>query len=146
MALAANRDHHWKITAESMGQPELATDPRFSTNTARSANRDVLEPILSGWLLTLTNSDISRLLGGKVPIGPVNNAADLFNDPHLRIRDMIVAVEQPGSDTPVEVAGQPLKFSRTNPGIASRAPVLGEQNFEHVHADWATGTRAGVRE
>lgn len=136
MALAANRDHHWKTTAEWMGRTELSVDPRFATNEARSANRGELEPIVSSWLASLTNEQIAEALGGRVPIGPVNDAEDLFRDPHLKARSMIAEVEQPGSDTPVEIAGQPLKFSRTTPPGALRAPTLGEQTFDTIFSEW----------
>ncbi|TCP45046.1 formyl-CoA transferase [Tamaricihabitans halophyticus] len=139
IALAANRDHHWQLTAAAMGRPELADDPRFSTNTARSEHRGELAPILSGWLRSQTNAALVTLLGGRVPIGPVHSAADLFRDPHLSNRQMLLALEQPGSEQPVTVAGQPLKFSGTPYGTPERAPLLGEDSFPAVLAAWSEG-------
>jgi crotonobetainyl-CoA:carnitine CoA-transferase CaiB-like acyl-CoA transferase len=74
-------------------------------------------------------------LAGQVPGGPVQDIADIEADPHVRAREMIVEVEQPGSAHPVRIAGSPLKFSRTPSAVRRRAPLLGEDGAD-VLADW----------
>ena len=66
------------------------------------------------------------MLGGKVPFGPVYDVADIMADPHFAAREMIVAVEQPGMDAPVTLAGVPVKMTATPGAIRRRAPLLGE--------------------
>src|SRR3546814_14574308 len=61
---------------------------------------------------------------------PIYDAADIFADEHFQIREMLVDVEQPGSATPVKVAGVPIKMSRTPGGVRNRAPLLGENTRE----------------
>src|SRR3546814_11538117 len=61
---------------------------------------------------------------------PIYDAADIFADEHFQIREMLVDVEQPGSATPVKVAGVPIKMSRTPGGVRNRAPLLGENRSE----------------
>jgi formyl-CoA transferase len=76
------------------------------------------------------------VLGGRVPIGPVNDVATIAADPHVAARGMLVELEQPGSDRPITVAGQPVKFTRTPTDVGRRAPTLGEHDVDAVLAEW----------
>lgn len=141
LSLAGNRDHHWKIIADAMGEPELALDERFSSNEARARNREELAPRLEGWLSKKSNDEIVTLLGGKVPIGPVLDAAALFDDEQVRARQMIAELEDPGSEKPTHVAGVPVKFSAHPSVPLVRAPLLGESDPAIVAERW-TADRA----
>jgi crotonobetainyl-CoA:carnitine CoA-transferase CaiB-like acyl-CoA transferase len=44
----------------------------------------------------------------------------------VRKRAMIAALEHPGLDRKVAVAGTPIKMTATPPGVRRRAPLLGE--------------------
>ena len=70
------------------------------------------------------------MFGGVIPFGPIYDVSDIFADPHFRIRDMLVDVDQPGSATPVTVAGVPIKMSLTPGRVRHRAPLLGEHTRE----------------
>ena len=63
-------------------------------------------------------------------MGPVNNAQDIFNDPHAKIRDMLVEIRLPGNNDPVVIAGCPIKLTETPSGIYRRPPLLGEHTGE----------------
>ena len=69
-------------------------------------------------------------LARKVPVGPVNTAADIFADPHTKIRGMLVEVEQPGNNRPITLAGSPIKLTGTPSGIYRRPPNIGEHSRE----------------
>jgi crotonobetainyl-CoA:carnitine CoA-transferase CaiB-like acyl-CoA transferase len=69
-------------------------------------------------------------LAGKVPVGPVNNAPMLIDDPHVRAREMLVAVDHPGSARPVLTPNTPIRFATTPGGVYRRAPMLGEHTDE----------------
>ncbi|WP_342660117.1 Acetyl-CoA:oxalate CoA-transferase [Rhodococcus ruber] len=138
IAVAAPSDHHWRILAETMNRPDLSDDPRFVNNAARLANIVEVRKILGDWLADQTTAAVVDSLGGRVPIGPVNDAADIFNDEHVRLRDMLVEVEQPGSDAPVTIAGSPIKFSSTPARVRGRGPKLGEDDADTVLVEWST--------
>jgi len=130
VAIAAPSDRHWRVLAEAIGRPEWARDERFATNFARSGNAAAVRDALRGWCGARTTAEVVAALGGRVPIGPVHDAAAIAADPHVAAREMRVAVEQPGSDEPVFVAGAPIKLTRTPAAVRRRAPSLGEHTDE----------------
>ena len=129
VAIGAPTDNHWRELAVAIGRPEWAHAPETATLRARFHHRAQIEEALSSWAATRTNAEILDLIGGKVPCGPVNHPVDLFNDPHVAARDMLVAVEQPVGRPIVQIA-PPIRMSATPPGIYRRAPKLGEHNDE----------------
>ncbi len=140
IAVAANKEPHWKILVDEIGHPELATDPRYATNADRAIRNAQLRPIVEPWIRDRTTADLVALFGGRIPIGPVNSIADIFGDPHTKVREMLVQVEQPGSAVPVTIAGAPIKLSATPAAVRGRAPLLGEQNPTDILSEWISQT------
>lgn len=138
-AIAAPSPKHWELLCGLMDREDLLTDPRTLTNRERVANADFVRETMAGWTSARTTAEVVDVLGGTVPVGPVNDAADLFADPHLRSREMLVAVDHPGSDRPVVLAGAPVKCSATPTGIWRRPPILGEHT-EDVLAELRSET------
>lgn len=129
ITIAAPRDNHWQLLCTAMGRPELGTDPRYANNLVRVTNGEEVRALISSWTTTLTNDDIVAALAGQVPVGPVNTARDIAEDPHIAIRRMLVEVEHAGSARTVTLAGNAIKMTGTPPPDTVRAPVLSE------HAD-----------
>ena len=136
VSVAAPHDGHWRILADTIGGPDLATDPRYRTNVDRVRHADEVRALVGDWLSPRTTAEVVEVLGGRVPIGPVNDVATIAADPHVAARGMLVELEQPGSDRPITVAGQPLKFTRTPTDVGRRAPTLGEHDVDAVLAEW----------
>jgi crotonobetainyl-CoA:carnitine CoA-transferase CaiB-like acyl-CoA transferase len=82
--------------------------------------------LITDWTKTHTTREIVDAIGGKVPVGPVNTAKDIFEDLHPWARGMLVEVETPGDNPPLVLAGCPIKLTGTPSGIYARAPRLGE--------------------
>lgn len=122
--------NHWPILCELIGRPDLIDDERTSTNRSRNANRAMVMEIIESWMSARTTAEVIEILGGQVPVGPVNTNAMLFDDPHLVAREMLVALETPGAERPTVFANSPIKFSRTKSGVHRRAPLLGEHDAE----------------
>jgi crotonobetainyl-CoA:carnitine CoA-transferase CaiB-like acyl-CoA transferase len=141
IAIAAPHDRHWEIITDTIGRPDMATDVRFRHNADRSRNAAEVRTVLEGWLAGRTTSETVELFGGRVPVGPVNDVAAIYADPHVAARAMAVTVPQPGSDTPVTIAGQPLKFTETPGPISRRAPLLGEHDLNVIIAEWTRPER-----
>ena len=130
VAIAAPGDNHWGILCDAMGHPDLANDDRCRSNPRRVANSAFVRGVVSDWTSSHTTREVVATLGGKVPVGPVNTAKDIFDDPHPKARNMLVEVEQPGNNPPLVIAGCPIKMTGTPPGIYARPPLLGEHTDE----------------
>ena len=130
VSIAAPSDDIYRRLCQCMSRPELADDLRFRTASARIANGVELYEIIAAWTQQHTNAEVFKLLGGAVPVGPVQDAADIAADPHVAAREMIVPLEHPGAMRPTDVAGVPIKFTETPGGVRRRAPLLGEHTSE----------------
>ena len=135
VTIAAPNNREWAVLAPLMGKPELVGDERFAKPHARGRNVDLVRDEVEGWTRTRTTAEVVATLGGKVPVGPVQSADDIAADPHVAIREMIVEVEQPGTDRTVAIAGTPIRFSPASDTVLHRAPRLGEHTAE-VLADF----------
>jgi crotonobetainyl-CoA:carnitine CoA-transferase CaiB-like acyl-CoA transferase len=130
VAIAAPRPKQWEALCRAMGREDLIEDERSRDVRARVTNRQFVNAAIEAWTTRLPKQQIVSVLGGEVPCGPVNTAADLFADPHLRARNMIREVPLPGDNPAVSLAGPPRKFSTTPTDIYRRAPCLDEHRAE----------------
>jgi crotonobetainyl-CoA:carnitine CoA-transferase CaiB-like acyl-CoA transferase len=130
IALCASEDHQWRALCDAMGQPALAADERFADGENRCRNAAELRAAVESWTAARTAAVITDLVGRVCPVGHVQSVADIVADPHVRAREMVVEVEQPGSRRPVFIAGTPIKLTRTPGGVHTRAPLLGEHTGE----------------
>jgi crotonobetainyl-CoA:carnitine CoA-transferase CaiB-like acyl-CoA transferase len=129
-AIGATTDASFELLCELLGAPELATDERFRTFTARMAHRATLTDELEHVTVTKSTAEIVAALGGRVPVGPVNDMAAIFADPHVAARDMLVTIEQPDGSRPVQLAGQPIKMTRGTTTPTRRPPRLDEHRAD----------------
>lgn len=130
ITLAAHYDAWWAKLAALIDRPDLATDPRTATAAARVANNAFVYEQLELYTTQRTKKELAAVLGGKIPFGPVNNVAEIIEDPHFSQREMILKVDHPGLDRQVAIAGIPVKMTETPGRIASRAPTTGEHTEE----------------
>jgi crotonobetainyl-CoA:carnitine CoA-transferase CaiB-like acyl-CoA transferase len=94
--IAANQDTVFARLCEVMGQPELASDERFSSHTARGKRMKELDAIINEWTKTKTMSEIEELMtNAGVPAGRIYRAPEMLEDEHFKARDAII-------DTPTE--------------------------------------------
>lgn len=131
-AIAAISDASYRIACEALGAGQLADDPRFATFSERLANRPALNRALAGLTTSRTTAEVVAALAGRVPVGPVNDMAAIYRDPHIEARDMLVEIEQPDGSRPVTIAGQPIKMTRSNTRPRRRPPRLDEDRAEIV--------------
>jgi len=130
LTLGAPTHDFWRRLLALIGRDDLIDDPRYAANDARLERQDEVYAIVEAFTATRTKAELSQLFGGVIPFAPIYDAADIFADPHFRIREMLVEVEQPGSARPVTIAGVPIKLSRTPGRVRRRAPLLGEHTRE----------------
>jgi crotonobetainyl-CoA:carnitine CoA-transferase CaiB-like acyl-CoA transferase len=128
VAIAAPSDGHWATLAELIGRPELGAS--HARHEDRLADAAAVRHAILEWTSVRTKEAIVDALGGVVPVGPVNTIEDIFKDPHVHARSLLVEVDEPGCHEPVTIVGTPIKLSRTPGGIHRRAPLLNEHEAE----------------
>jgi crotonobetainyl-CoA:carnitine CoA-transferase CaiB-like acyl-CoA transferase len=126
VSIAAPADKQWATLVELIGEPQLATDERFAVGPTRARHAPEVRELVGAWTSARTSAEVLRVLGGHVPVAPVNCVEDLFADPHTRAREMLVEVDHPGTSERVTIAGTPIKLTKTPSGVRHRAPLLGE--------------------
>ena len=111
---------------------ELLKDERFQTNAARVSNRDFVTEKLneitkkksSEWWLTELEKE-------QIGCGPINNLDQVFADPHVKARDMVVEMDHPGmGNKPIKLIANPIKLSKTPPTYRKAPPLLGQHTDE----------------
>jgi benzylsuccinate CoA-transferase BbsF subunit len=127
VAIVCNDDLDWGRLARAMGRPELASDPRFATLSARKANEDALEVIISGWSSTQRAHDVVDMLqkAGVAAAVVADNKYLSEEDPHLKARDYWVYKDHPEVGKR-QHAGVPWKMSRTPTPVREPAPLIGQ--------------------
>jgi crotonobetainyl-CoA:carnitine CoA-transferase CaiB-like acyl-CoA transferase len=150
IVIAVANDSQFARFAAVLGMEQLVDDPRFKVNAERVRNRATLLPIISARLSQGTTSYWLRVLDEKsIPAGPINMINDVLTDPQVDARKL--TVDFSGYDTPVQVIGNPLRFSRTPVQYDTAPPELGEDTEEIlsgilgvVPAEIASLKRSGI--
>jgi crotonobetainyl-CoA:carnitine CoA-transferase CaiB-like acyl-CoA transferase len=122
--IATENEQQWAALARILG-PEIANDPRFKTINDRLRYRAELNAEISRWTETQDAATIrDRLQEVGVPCGVVQTGEDLCNDPQLKARGFIVAVENPRLGR-VVLPNFPLQFANAKLTRRWEFPVLG---------------------
>lgn len=123
-------DKQWRRFFELAGRPELADDPRFESQKARSSNFDALYGWVAEVMVTRTSAGwLAALEAADIPVMPMNTADDLFDCPHLSAVDMFPEIEHPTEGT-LRYIKIPVAFSKTPGGFYRHAEQLGTSTRE----------------
>ena len=130
MVIAGNGDNIFKRLMNVIGRPDLAEDPRFSTNQGRVEHVEVLDRLIGEWASRHPIKEVQKKLDeAGVPAGPIYSIEDIVHDEHYQARGMLETVTLPdGKD--VLVPGIVPKLSETPGGIEWVGPKLGQHNEE----------------
>ena len=123
MVIAANQDSVFARLCTAMGRPELITDPRFSSHTARGRHQDEIDASVADWAAQHRAEELTKILeDAGVVVGPVNTVAEVVKDPQLRARDMLVPHFDEAIGADVLGPGVVPKLSRTPGSIRWAGP------------------------
>jgi crotonobetainyl-CoA:carnitine CoA-transferase CaiB-like acyl-CoA transferase len=130
LVVAAANDAIFDRLALALGHEDWAVDERFRDVGARMRNRPALFAALEAVFATADVAHwVERLNAAGVPAGPVLGLAEVFADPQVLAREMLVRLPHPERETFL-TTGLPVKLSAT-PGAIRRAPPLhGEHTAE----------------
>jgi crotonobetainyl-CoA:carnitine CoA-transferase CaiB-like acyl-CoA transferase len=125
--LGIQNDREWREFCRTViDQPELADDPSFAMNSARSAQRAALGEIIRQAFSRLTQEEvIDRLDRAAIANADVNTLADVWGHPQLAARKRWVEVDSPAGKIPALLPpGVPAEFAAKMGAV----PALGEHN------------------
>jgi crotonobetainyl-CoA:carnitine CoA-transferase CaiB-like acyl-CoA transferase len=128
--VAVGNDGQFRQFAKSIGVADLADDPLYATNEARVVNRAVLVPKLVAILERFKRDELIALLEGVgVPVGPINNVAQVFADPQVVHRGMRLDLPFAGGTVPsvrapIVMEGSPLTYGRPSPKLGEHTASI----------------------
>lgn len=130
IVIHAGSERTFERLCTTIGEPDLAKDPRIIGRGGRIKHMDELHGYIRRWVLTLTLDEaLERLDEGGVPASPVYSIAHIFADPHFHARQNLLHVADPILGDLVQPGVTP-KLSRTPGGVRTGAPLLGQHNEE----------------
>jgi succinyl-CoA:(S)-malate CoA-transferase subunit A len=130
VAIACTTDKMFERLSEAMERPELASTGLYGEQRKRLAARDVVNQLVIEWVGSYTRDEVMRrCLEKQVPIGKVNNIADIFEDEHFQARGNIVSVSENGMGE-VVVPGVIPSLSETPGRITNLGPTMGNATYE----------------
>jgi crotonobetainyl-CoA:carnitine CoA-transferase CaiB-like acyl-CoA transferase len=131
IVLSIGNDPTFKRFCDAFELSHLLEDARFATNAARVENRQVVTDTLTPVMQQHeTHWWVDRLEALKIGCGPINTLSDVFADPHVQARGVVV--EMPHAATPdgVKVIANPVRLSETPPSYRLPPPLLGQHTAE----------------
>jgi crotonobetainyl-CoA:carnitine CoA-transferase CaiB-like acyl-CoA transferase len=127
IALNVPDNRIWERLCVAMGREDLKIDDRCKNGTERATNAIFLQPIIEGWLTTMSRDEaVQKLNEAGVPTGPVYTAKDVFEDPQVKARGMLMPINDP------EIGE--FAFTRT-PIHLSKAPELPRNPAPNLGSD-----------
>ena len=132
--IAAGNDAMWRKLCTALGHQEWARDGRFHGSADRLRNRDALTDEMESVLgERAVDHWVALLNDAGVPCGPVLDLAQVFSDPQVLARQMLVELPHPEVGT-FKTTGLPVKLSRT-PGAIERPPPLHGEHSDEILAE-----------
>jgi itaconate CoA-transferase len=123
--LGIQNERDWRrFCAEVLGQPAVATDPRFASGPTRVEHRAELEALIGEVFARFTREEaIARLDRADIANASMNAMTDFIAHPQHAARDRWHKVESPAG--PIDVLAPALEFAEFAP-VLGAIPALGE--------------------
>jgi len=118
-------DQHWEPLCRALGLEDWGR--AYGTNEIRVEKRDEVMPKLTERIAAFDRDALIAALDAvEVPIGPVNDVAEILADPHVRARQLVGSFDYPGVGE-FKALALPFKFLGWDDPQVGRPPALGEQ-------------------
>jgi formyl-CoA transferase len=147
--IGANQDAVWARLAQAMGQPELASDPRYIDHVSRGKHQIELDQLIESWTETKTIAEVeAAMIAHSIPAGKIYRAPEMMEDEHFAARHALIEVDTPRwgkvkmqnafpflSDTPSRVrTPAPAAIGEHNDEIYRGLLGLGAEEIERLAA------------
>ena len=130
VTLAASTQSIWLRLCRAMELEDLISNPKFLDNSNRLKHSEEINGIVAAWIAERTREEVEEAFERhEVAYSFVYDIADIFNDEHFRIREMLIRVldEELGEAVVQNVVP---KFSKTPGSVDFLGPTMGEHNNE----------------
>jgi CoA:oxalate CoA-transferase len=134
VALIVATERDWGRFCEAIGRPDLIGQEGAASGPERARSMSgPLGEIIAEWFRARTKAEAGEtLLAAGLPVGPVQNAQEIYECPHVEARRTLIDVPDPVLGS-VRLVGPPFKLSADPEPLARAAPLLGEHTAEILH-------------
>ncbi|MEK7450261.1 MAG: CoA transferase [Planctomycetota bacterium] len=130
LTVAVFVEKFWGKLCESIGLAECADDPKYCSTAMRLKNRDEVNELLGKKFRTETTDHwIKKLSADGIPAAPVNTVDQVFSNPQVLHRKMVVEINHPKCGK-YKMLGHPIKTTGCPDGPNEPPPLLGEHTEE----------------
>lgn len=134
ITVGASQQKFFTQLCDLAGAPDLVADPRFASNAERVKHNGVLVAALAEKIRARPSAHwLAALEDLGIPAGPVLHYDEVYTDPQILARDMVVETNHPVTGR-FRTMGVPVKLSATPGSIRRPAPRLGEHTDEILNA------------
>jgi len=121
--IATGNDGQYQKLCKLLGLEEMGSDPRFLKNRDRLENRGEMIGRLTGQTRLRSRDDLlTACEAAGVPAGPINDMANVFDDPQVKARGMLSGLDG------VPTVRSPFVFSDAQLSLHRPSPNLGEDD------------------
>jgi crotonobetainyl-CoA:carnitine CoA-transferase CaiB-like acyl-CoA transferase len=133
--IAVGNDQQFSRLCDAIQRSDLANDERFITNGARVNNRKHLCDVIQQNLKQHGSAHwLEKLKQCSVPCGPINTIDQVFKDPQVLARGMVISASESRSGK-VSMVGNPIKYGRSI-SEGSLAPQQLGESTDQVLTDY----------
>jgi crotonobetainyl-CoA:carnitine CoA-transferase CaiB-like acyl-CoA transferase len=133
--IAVGNDQQFSRLCDALQRSDLANDERFITNGARVNNRKHLCDVIQQNLKQHGSAHwLEKLKQCSVPCGPINTIDQVFKDPQVLARGMVISASESRSGK-VSMVGNPIKYGRSI-SEGSLAPQQLGESTDQVLTDY----------
>ncbi|MDP6605684.1 MAG: CoA transferase [Dehalococcoidia bacterium] len=134
-AIAVDGDEDWRLLCETIGRPELASDPRLSGAEGRREHEDEIDGAIGAWTGERDAWEVMHTLqAAGLMAAVVEDLEDMMTrDPWLP-GNHLVAVGLEGEQYPFTTHAQPIRLNGETPPLR-RSPIWGTHNEEVLRGE-----------
>jgi len=124
--IASGNDSQYRKLCAALGQPELGTDAKYSTNDDRLAHRDEIVGKIMALTVGWTKADLLAACEREgIPAGPINDVGEAFADPQIVARGLRVDLKGiPSVRTPIVFSDAELALDRPSPRLGQDQEII----------------------
>jgi crotonobetainyl-CoA:carnitine CoA-transferase CaiB-like acyl-CoA transferase len=123
---ALGNDSMWQKLCAVIGNPEWTKKKIYENQASRREHASEIDPKIAEWMMRYTKAELFEMgQQGGLSCFPVNTVEDVYATEQYQYRGFFQEVAHPVAGT-YAYPGIPFHFSSHQPGIRTRAPLLGE--------------------